>query len=95
MATFGRPHGSISHFKLLMYEEQMLCMIDYKLHRKYPFTHMTHNKKQAFRKNAMNYKYENGLLLVKKNIRKSLSLPDVTTKGNTYVFLFSIDRFRM
>ena len=95
MVTFGRPHGSISHFKLLTYEEQMLRMIDYKVQGKYPFNHMTENKKQAFCKNAMNYKYENGLLMVKKNIHKSSSLPDVTTKGNTFVFLFSIYLFRM
>ena len=72
----------------------MLRMIDYKVQGNI-HSIMTENKKQAFHKNAMNYKYENSLLMVKKNICQSSSLPNVTTKGNTFVFLFSIYLFRM
>ena len=48
MKSSGRPRGSASRFKLLMYEQQMIKMINYKSTGIYPFDPMDVNKKGLF-----------------------------------------------
>ena len=71
MKSSGQPQGSISRFKLLTYDQQMIKMINYKSSGVYSFEPMDANKKRAFHKSAENYFYCNGVLKVKHVIKKN------------------------
>ena len=71
MKLLGHPRGSVSRFKLLTYEQQMMKMINYQSMGIYPFEGMDANEKGAFHKSAENYSYCNGLLKVKCILKKN------------------------
>ena len=71
MKSSGQPQGSVSRFKLLTYEQQMIKMINYKSTGVYPFEPMDANKKRAFCKSAENYSYSNGILKVRHILKKN------------------------
>ena len=48
MKSTGQPRGSISRFKLLTHEQQMIKMINYKSKGVYAFEPMDANKKGIF-----------------------------------------------
>ena len=79
MKSSGQSRGSVSRFKLLTYEQQMIKMINYKSTGVYPFDPMEVNKKRAFRKSAENYSYSNGVLKVKNVLKKNDIRPNEGT----------------